>query len=249
MESLVLKKTVAVFAVSIALGFASVSHAKSIIQDFEGGNVSPATIFFNNDGTGGGDSLAAEGLPDVTAFAGAGGGSAGDAVASLGLSANGGVGGSQAAVLTLTNSTETAFAFAGVTQSIGFAIGNPTDYQASVDVLAPAGVPLSLRVESTFGPTTNNGFSLNFVGTGAYETIGGILGTDLVANAAGAFDVTDTNTIIIVGSPIGIDVPVGVDQEIFIDNFSFKAIAIPEPSALVILLSLGSIVAVRRRRS
>lgn len=249
MKLLLIKKTAAVLAVSIVLGFGAVSHAQSIIQDFEGGNAMLGTTFFTHDGSAssvGFDNLTPEGLPGVTAFAGSGGGSQGSADATFGLSATGGVGGSQAAELILFRDMATDFAFAGVAQPIGFAIAVPTNFIASVDVLAPAGLPLSLRVESSFGPT-NNGFSLNFVGTGSYQTVSGIVGTDLVANAAGAFDVTDTNTSILVASPIGGNVPVGVDQQIFIDNFSFSPIAIPEPSALVVLMSLGTIVAVRRR--
>jgi len=127
MKWLVIKTTAAVFTFSIALSLGAVSHAQTIFQDFEGGTVMPATTFFTHpggvSGNGGAvsalDSLGDEGIPGLSGFAGALGGGQGDTIASLGLSATGGVGGSQAALLTLTNSTSTVFAFGGVSQVIG----------------------------------------------------------------------------------------------------------------------------------
>ena len=220
----------------------------------------PATTFFTHDGSGLSsaiDILAPEGIVGVSGFAGAGGGVPGDVAATLGLSATGGVDGSQAVVLTLSNTPATDFAFGGVSQFIGGAIAEPTDFIASVDVLAPVGVTLSLRVESPFGPT-HNGFALNFVGTGAYETISGIVGTgayqtisgvvgtDLTPIAGGTFDSTAIANILIATNFNSI--PIGADQEIFIDNFSFQPIAVPEPNSFLVLTSLGAICAVRRRR-
>jgi len=114
--------------------------------------------------------------------------------------------------------------------------------------LAPVGYPLSLRIESPFGPT-NNGFELNFVGTGAYQTISGVIGTDLTPIAGGTFD---TNAIanILVASTFD-SIPFGANQEVFIDNFSVAptSAAIPEPGSVAVLITMGSIFAVRRRRS
>lgn len=258
MKWLVIKITAAAFTFSIALGLGAVSHAQTIFQDFEGGTVMPATTFFAHPGgvaVGGGplsgfDNLNNEGISGVAGFAGALGGDQGATIASLGLSATGGVGGSQAALLTLTNNTSTIFAFGGISQDIGFPISNPTGFIASVDVLAPAGFQLALRVESAFG-AVNNGFTLDFVGTGSYETISGIVGTDLVANATGAFDFADPNPAIIVATRTGGTIPFGVNQEVFIDNLSLTpvAAAVPEPDALLALIGLGGIFATGRRRS
>jgi len=237
--------------VALVFGFGAVAHAQTVFEDFEGGTVMPATNFFVHDGMSlnAFDDLSEEGLIAV-AFAGALGGSAGSADATLGLSATGGVGGSQAAVLTVSNDTTTTFAFAGVAQPISVAIANPANFTATVDVLAPVGYPLSFRVESTFGPL-NNGFELNFVGTGAYQTVGGVVGVDLTPISGGSFDFTDSATSLIVANRVGGfggNIGIGTDQEIFIDNFSIAA-TVPEPSSLAVLLSLSTIFAVRRRRT
>ena len=191
--------------------------------------------------------MSPEGIFFLTSFVGAGGGSPGSASATFGLSANGGVGGSQAAHLTLTRGPATDFVFAGIAQGLG-PVANPTNFTASVDVLAPAGFPLSLRIESDF-MGVNDGFQLNFVGTGQYQTISGVVGTDLTPIPGGAFNPA-VNSIIAVSTQFGGTAPVGVDQDIFVDNFSFVPTpeTVPEPSALAVLLSLGAIVAVRRRK-
>jgi len=73
-----------------------------------------------------------------------------------------------------------------------------------------------------------------------------IVGTDLLP--VGAFDATDPSTAIIVGNQVNTDVAVGLDQQFFIDNFSLTPVStVPEPSSLLVLMSLGTIVAVRRR--
>jgi len=244
------EKTAAVLAFAIVFGFGAISQAQSIIQTFEGGTVLPRTTFFVHDGSAFSspppDNLSPEGVFFLTSFVGAGGGSSGSTIATFGLSADGGVGGSQAAHLTLTNDATTDFSFAGVAQGIG-QVTNPTNFVASVDVLAPAGFPLSLRVESDFSGV-NDGFQLDFVGTGQFETISGVVGTDLTPIPGGAFDPNALNSIIAVSTQEGGSIPVGIDQEIFIDNFSFQSTAVPEPNSFVVWVGLGAICAVRRRR-
>jgi len=237
--------------VAIAFGFGAVAQSQTFSETFEAGTPLPATNFFIHDGISTAtqaDSLTAEGIPDFGAFAGAGGGSAGSAAATLGLSANGGVGGSQAASLTLTNDGTTTFAFAGAAQPVGFPLTVPTDFTVSADVLAPVGFPFSIRIESPFGPT-NNGFELNFVGTGQFETISGVVGTDLTPIQGGTFD-NSVDSIFVLASTFS-GLPIGVDQEVLIDNLSVAPTnpGVPEPSSIAILLSLSSIIAVRRRRT
>jgi len=222
------RKLSAILTVALAWGFGSVSQAQTFVQNFEAGTSMPATTFFTHDGISTAtqiDSLADESLPGVVAFAGAGGGSVGSAAATLGLSSNGGVGGSQAGTLTLTNDGTTDFSFAGILQSVGFAPTVPTDFTVSADVLAPVGYPLALSIESPFGPT-NNGFILNFLGDNTVESV------------------------LIVGTSF-IGIPVGDNQEIIVDNLSLTptTAGIPEPTSIAVLMSLGSIIAVRRRRT
>ena len=242
-------KTSAVLAVAIAFSFGTFSDAQTIVQDFESGNVMAPTQFFVHDGSGFSqsfDDLVPEGLPDSTTFSGAGGGSAGSATASLGLSATGGVNGSQAAVLTLFNDGTTGFAFGGLQQFIG-PVANPTNFSVFADVLAPAGAALSLRFESPF-TSTNNGFELNFVGTGSYQTVGGVLGTDLTAIAGGTFDPTAGSNLL-VATQIGGSTPAIGEFDIFVDNFTFRPTSVPEPGSVALLAGLLPMIAFRRRRS
>ena len=238
-------KFAACFMAVAAIGM--ISQAQTT-EDFEGGTVMPATTFFTHDGSGflgPADSLTDEGLPDVSAFAGAGGGSMGSATATLGLDATGGVGGTQGVLLNLTNDGTTGFSFGGVQQSIGV-VANPSLYTATADVLAPSGVPLSLRVESPFSGS-NNGFELNFVGTGAFQTVGGVVGTDLTAIGGGTFDPAAPAQIL-VATQIGSSIPVG-STDIVVDNFSFTLTSVPEPGSLALLAGLIPAIAMRRRRS
>lgn len=240
------KIAISLFVIVVALGSGTETQAQSFFQDFEGGTPVPVTPFFTHDGSASAgqiSNLAAGSIPTVQSFGGAGGGSIGSVVTALGLSANGGVGGSQAALLTLTNDGTTSFAFGGIVEFFGFALNTPTNFTVSADVLAPAGYPLELRVESPFGPS-NNGFVLNFVGTGAYQTVGGVVGTDLTPIPGGTFDFNAGSSIVLASGFTGI--PIGTNQEIFIDNLSIAAI--PEPSSAAILMSLGTIVAIGRRR-
>ena len=243
------KRIATLLAVAVVLGSGTVTQAQSFIQDFEGGTPSPSTTFFTHDGSavdGENSDLAAGNLPSVESFAGAQGGSPSSVIAALALSANGGVGGSQAAQLTLTHDGTTDISFGGIQEFFGFALNNPTDFTVSADVLAPAGYDLSLRVESPFGPT-NNGFELTFTGTGAFETISGVVGTDLTPIPGGTFDFNAEASIVVATGVNGI--PVGDNQQIFIDNLSIaNTNAIPEPSSGVVLMGLASIVAVGRRR-
>ena len=236
-------------AVAFVLGCGIDSQAQSFLQDFEGGTAVTATPFFTHDGSasdGVNSNLAAANLPTVESFAGASDGSPGSVVASLGVSANGGVDGSQAAQLLLTNDGTTSISFGGIVEFFNFPLSVPSDFTVSADVLAPAGYDLSLRVETPFGPS-NNGFELTFVGTGSYQTISGVVGTDLISIPGGTFD-SDAGASIVVASGFN-GIPVGTDQEIFIDNLSVvRTNAIPEPSSAVVLVSLASIVSVSRRR-
>ena len=251
MKRLLRETTAAMLTVAIVFVFGAVSQAQTLTQDFEGGTVLPRTNFFVHDGTAFSSpppsNLSPEGIFFLTSFVGAGGGSPGSASATFGLSATGGVGGSQAAHLTLTRDASTNFVFAGVAQGIG-QVPNPTDFTASVDVLAPAGFPLSLRIESDF-MGVNDGFQLNFVGTGQYQTISGVVGTDLTPIPGGAFNPA-LNSIIAVSTQFNGTAPVGFGQDIFVDNFSFVPTpeTVPEPSSFAVLLSLGAMVGVRRRR-
>ena len=252
MKRILTTKAAAMLTFAAVIGFGAISHAQNVTQDFEGGTVMTTAPFFVHDGSGflgTGDDLTAEGLPGSTAFAGAGGGVAGSASSTFGLSATGGVGGSQAVQFTLFNDGQPGFVFGGVQEFVGV-VANPGAFTASVDVNAPAGVPLSLRLESPFGPS-NNGFELNFVGTGAFQTITGVPGVNLTPIAGGTFDATAPSNIL-VATQIGGNAAVSAEPiDIFIDNFSFVPTpeVIPEPSSLALLFGLGSVVAVRRRRS
>ena len=239
-------------AVLTTLTFASVGQSQIITQDFESGTVLPADTFFTHDGSGffgPSDDLSAEGLPLVTAFAGAGGGSVGSASAALGLTATGGVGGSQAATLTLFDDGTTGFSFAGVQQEVG-AVGIPTDFSVFANVLAPVGVPLSLRLESPF-TGANNGFEFNFVGTGAFQTVGGVVGTDLTSIGGGAFDPAATSNILVATQIGGAIEPTGGLFDVIVDNLSIAptASAVPEPGSLALLAGLLPMFALRRRKS
>ena len=253
MNLLFTMRTAALLPLVVALGLSTPCSAQSLVETFEGGTVLPPTTFFTHDGSAFSqnplDVLDSEGLPNVGAFAGAGGGSVGSAVTSFGLSATGGVGGSQAAQLTFTNEATNFFAFGGVVLPIG-AVANPTNFTASVDVLAPVGFPLSLRVESPFNNGQNFGFELNFVGTGQFETISGVVGTDLTPIPGGPFDASSSFATILVANQIGANLAVGTDQEVFIDNFSFAPTqSVPEPGALAFLMIAGGLLAVGRRRT
>ena len=150
-------------------------------------------------------------------------------------------------MISLFNDGTTGFSFAGVQQEIG-AVANPTNFSVFADVLAPAGVALSIRFESPF-TSTNNGFELNFVGTGAFQTVGGVIGTDLVAIPGGSFDPNGISNLLI-ATPIGGSIPAtGGEFDVIIDNFSFSPTAIPEPGSFALLAGLLPMIALRRRRS
>ena len=236
-------------ATAFVATFGVASHAQ-VVQNFEAGSPSVApNTFFTHDGSGflgPGADFVAEGFPagDVvsspTLFAGAGGGAAGGATATAEILATGGVGGSQAASLTLTNDGSPDFTFGGVQALLG-PVAEPTDFIATADVLAPLGVALQIRVESPF-TDSNNGFFLDFVGTGQFETVGGEVSTFA---EIGAFDAA-VNAQIVIATPIGGAIPVGSSQ-IIVDNLSFTPV--PEPASLALLGLGGLALAGRRRRA
>lgn len=240
------------FRVSALLAAASVmtigasAAAQNISIDFEAGvSTGPAT-FFTSDDSGfaqGAANLDADGItPVVSTFAGSGGVQVGEFTATLELQAGSGVGGSQGAVVSLTNDSTAGFTFSGIQTEIGVLEAPAEDFFAFVDVLAPVGVAYQLRLESPF-TASNNGFALDFVGTGQFETIGGNIGLDFAAIAGGTFDATAIVQLAI-ASPIGGGDPAGVSS-IVIDNVSFSQV--PEPASLA-LLGLGGIALIGRRR-
>lgn len=235
----------------LAIGCLLVPHAQAtnFSETFNGAETDGLSTIFTHDGSGflpGGASPVSTDVPSTNAFTGAGGGAAGSLVTNVGYLLDAGLGGAgdDVAAIEFVDAGTNGFTYGGLEVVVG-SLSDPSavlDLVASVDVLAPAGVPLQLRVESPF-TSQNNGFFLDFVGTGSFETISGVLGTDFAAT--GSFVADSPTVTLVVATRIGGAAPVGETTRILVNNASLREV--PEPTAAA-LAALGLAGFAERRR-
>ena len=188
-------------------------------------------------------------LPGVTAFGGFGGGDGVQVVLDVETAIGAGPGGAEDDFITINSSVTGTpdFSFQGLQAAFTLPIQTfefAETLDVSVDVQAPDGTPLSLRVESPF-TSQNNGFELLFTADGTVQPIGGNLGLDFTD--LGVFDPTATLNVVVAVPTGGGTIPLG-ESSISVNNFLVTT-AVPEPTSagLAVLSALGCGF-VRRRR-